>query len=51
MLKRLKRFGQDYPEAQLYILFIGQRKEYHGTITVVPFKEALQTLPQLISKT
>ncbi len=47
-LKGLKNFGQDYPEASLHIIFLGQQKEYHGTITAIPFKDALKELPQLI---
>jgi predicted AAA+ superfamily ATPase len=47
-LKGLKMFGQDYPEAKLYIVFFGKQKEYHGDITAVPFEEMLKELPQLI---
>ncbi len=49
-LKGLKTFGEEYPEAQLYILFLGKHKEYHGNITAIPFEQALQELPQLIGK-
>ncbi len=48
-LKGLKEFAQDYPQAKLYCLFLGSHKEYHDGITVMPFQEALQELPQLIS--
>jgi predicted AAA+ superfamily ATPase len=47
-LKGLKAFGEDYPEAKLYILFFGKTKEYYGNITAIPFEEALKELPQLI---
>lgn len=47
-LKGLKTFGQDYPEAHLYILFFGKTKEYYGNVTAIPFEEALKELPQLI---
>ncbi len=47
-LKGLKEFGQDYPEAKLHMLFLGKHKEYHGSITVLPFEEALKELPSLI---
>ena len=48
-LKGLKAFGQDYPEAQLYILFNGQRKEKHGNILAIPFTQALKDLPTLLT--
>ena len=47
-LKGLKNFGQDYPEAQLYILFLGNQKEYYGPVTAIPFEQALLELPDLI---
>lgn len=47
-LKGLKTFAQDYPEASLYVLFLGEQREYHDTIKVVPFEDALRELPQLI---
>lgn len=48
-LKGLKAFGQEYPEAKLYIVFLGKQKEYHGNITAIPLVEALQELPKLIT--
>jgi len=47
-LKGLKSFGDDYPEAKLFILFLGTQKEYHGDVTAMPFVQALRELPQLI---
>lgn len=47
-LKGLKNFGEDYPEAKLYALYLGNHKEYHGNINVMPFEEALRLLPELI---
>ena len=47
-LKGLKTFGHDYPEAHLHILFFGKTKEYYGTVTAIPFEQALRELPQLI---
>jgi uncharacterized protein len=47
--KGLRAFEQEYPEAKLFFIFLGAKKEYHGTITVLPFQEALQELPDLIS--
>lgn len=47
-LKGLKTFGQDYPEAHLFILFFGKIKEYYGNVTAIPFEQALRELLQLI---
>lgn len=47
-LKSLKYFGEEYPEAKLFLIFLGKHKEYHGNITAIPFEEALRELPQLI---
>jgi uncharacterized protein len=48
-LSGLKAFHEDYPEAKLYLLYLGKHKEYHGDIKAIPFVEALRNLPQLIS--
>lgn len=48
-LKGLKKFGEDYPEAKLYIIFLGKNKEYHDNITAIPLEQALGELPDLIS--
>lgn len=48
-LKGLQKFGEDYPEAKLHLLYLGDHKRYHGPITVIPMEEALRTLPELIS--
>lgn len=47
-LTPLKSFGDDYPEAKLYILYGGSATEYHDNITVLPFIKALTELPILI---
>jgi predicted AAA+ superfamily ATPase len=47
-LKGLKAFAEDYPEAKLYILYLGKNREYHGNITAIPFEEALVELPKLL---
>ena len=47
-LKGLKTFGDEYPEAQLYIVFLGKQKEYHGSIQAIPLTEMLLELPKLI---
>ncbi len=47
-LKGLKTFGDEYPEAKLYIIFLGKQKEYYGNVTAIPLMEALKELPELI---
>lgn len=49
-LKGLKSFKEEYPEAKLYLLYLGKNKEYHEDIEVIPFEEALKNLPTLIGK-
>ncbi len=46
-LKALQAFGEDYPEARLYFLYGGSRREYHGRIEIIPFIEALLNLSTL----
>jgi hypothetical protein len=48
-LKGLKTFKEDYPEAKLWMLFLGTQKEYYDGITAIPFEEALKELPKLLS--
>jgi predicted AAA+ superfamily ATPase len=46
--KGLKTFGEEYPEASLHLLYLGNHTEYHGPITVRPLVETLRELPKLI---
>ncbi|MBL7006536.1 MAG: ATP-binding protein [Spirochaetia bacterium] len=48
-LRGLETFGFDYPEAQLYLIYRGTRKEYHGRITVLPITWALTHMPELLA--
>jgi len=48
MLKGLKAFKEDYPEAKLHVISLGKHKEYFGDIDIIPFEQALLALPQLI---
>jgi predicted AAA+ superfamily ATPase len=48
-LRGLKAFGEEYPEAKLYLIFGGNRREYHGAITAIPMAEALVNLPQILT--
>jgi predicted AAA+ superfamily ATPase len=48
-LKSLKMFKTDYPEAKLHLIYMGNRREYQGNITILPMEEALIELPKLLS--
>lgn len=48
-LKGLKAFKSDYPSAQLYLIFLGPRKEYHDDITALPLDWALTHMDELLS--
>lgn len=47
-LSGLKNFSDDYPEAKLYVIFLGGHKEYYGNITALPLQLALQELPAIL---
>ncbi len=48
-LSGLKNFSDDYPEAKLYVIFLGGHKEYYGNITALPLQLALQELPTILA--
>ena len=48
-LKGLRAFKEDYPEAKLFIIFLGKQTEYHGDITAVPCEQVLTDLPKILS--
>ena len=43
----LHAFKKDYPIAKLYMIYGGDHCEYHGDVQVIPYKEALFSLPEL----
>lgn len=47
----LKLFGQDYPEAKLYLLYGGNEAYYENKIHVLPLVDAFKTLSQLLAGT
>ena len=49
-LRGLKAFGEDYPEAKLFLFYGGKRREYIGNIQLIPLDEALSALPEIIGK-
>lgn len=44
----LKKFREDYSMAQCYLLYTGDRAERHGDITLLPIRDALFQLPELL---
>lgn len=50
MLKGLKTFQENYPQSQAYFIYGGERRLREGKIEIIPIKEALKHLPQLLSQ-
>lgn len=48
MIRGLKNFARDYPEATLYLFYGGEKKLYIGNITVLPLSYALSHLHTLL---
>lgn len=48
-LTGLRTFKQDYPMAKLYLIFGGDRTEYHGDVKAIPITTALLTLHEIIA--
>jgi predicted AAA+ superfamily ATPase len=48
-LRGLKAFGEDYPEAKLFLFYGGKKREYIGNIQLIPLEEALLSLPELLN--
>ena len=48
MFRALRSFSEDYPEAKLYMLYLGDHIEYYDTLTALPFEQALLQLPKLL---
>ena len=46
MIRGLKNFAKDYPEAKLYLLYTGKQKMYVDGVTVLPIQLALLDLPK-----
>lgn len=49
MLRSLKRFRADYPEAKLFLLYGGERKLYVDDVTVLPVQEACLTMNEWLA--
>jgi uncharacterized protein len=50
-LNGLISFKKDYPEAKLYLLYLGKIRQYFDEIIAIPMEIALQELPQLLGYT
>ena len=48
MIKGLKNFSQDYPEAKLYLVYMGKEKLYVDGVSVVPASEFLTEMGKWI---
>lgn len=49
MLSGLRTFLKDYPSAQAYFVYGGQRRLREGEIEIIPMAELLKELPHLLS--
>lgn len=49
MLKGLKAFLKDYPSAQAYFIYGGERRMREGEIEIISITEALKQLPAILS--
>ncbi len=50
MLKGLRAFQKDYPSAKLYFVYGGERRLRDGDIEILPIKDALKELPEILSR-
>ena len=48
--KTLQSFGKDYPEAKLYLLYMGTQTHYYKNVTVLPFTKAVTSLTEILQK-
>lgn len=50
MLKGLKAFQKDYPKAKSYFIYGGERILREGDIEILPIKDTLKKLPEILSR-
>jgi len=50
MLRGLKAFKRDYPDAKAYFIYGGERYFHEGEIEVLPIKDALKGLPEILGR-
>lgn len=49
VLKGLKYFSKEYPQAKTFLIYGGKRKMRESNIEILPIEDALKNLPQLLS--
>ena len=49
MFKGLKSFLGEYPSAKAYFIYGGERKMREGEIDIIPLKEMLESLPDILA--
>jgi len=49
MMKGLRAFQKDYPEAKTYFIYGGERQLRDGDIAILPIEDALKDLPRILS--
>lgn len=49
MIRGLKIFLKDYPKAQTYFIYGGERRLRDGATEIIPIKDALRELPKILS--
>ena len=47
-LKGLRAFKADYPEAEAYCIFGGEREMSHAGIKIIPMEQAMKDLPEIL---
>jgi len=49
MLKGMRAFQKDYPNARMYFIYGGERHLREGDIAIIPIRDALKELPKILS--
>lgn len=47
-VKNLKYFGEEYPEAKLFLLYLGDQYYYFDNVRVMPLTDALKNMQELL---
>lgn len=50
MFKGLRAFRKDYPQSKAYFIYGGERFLREGDIEIIPIKEALRKLPEILAQ-
>lgn len=50
MLRGLRAFMKDYPEAKSYFIYGGKRHIHQGKTEIIPIKDILKNLPEILSE-